>query len=174
MVLDIVKVGYLRTNCYLLKKEGKVLVVDPGDEYLKIQNKIGDNEEIIGVIITHNHPDHVGALEYFEGDIIYDYFNLEEGIHTIGPFTFEILHTPGHKSDSISIYFKEDKMMFTGDFLFRNTIGRTDFPTGSMQDMKESLKKVKVYDKDITVYPGHGMPTNLGYEIENNSYFNEV
>ena len=66
MVLDIVKVGYLRTNCYLLKKEGKVLVVDPGDEYLKIQNKIGDNEEIIGVIITHNHPDHVGALEYFE------------------------------------------------------------------------------------------------------------
>jgi len=45
MVLDIVKVGYLRTNCYLLKKEGKVLVVDPGDEYLKIQNKIVEQIE---------------------------------------------------------------------------------------------------------------------------------
>lgn len=174
MVLDIIKVGYLRTNCYLLKKEEKVLIIDPGDEYTKIQNKIGDEEEVIGVIITHNHPDHVGALEYFEEVPIYDHFNLEEGLHTIDPFTFEVIYTPGHKSDSISIYFKEEKMMFTGDFLFRNTIGRTDFPTGSMKDMKESLKKIKDYDKEIAIYPGHGLPTDLGYELENNPYFDEV
>lgn len=174
MTLDIVRVGYLKTNCYLLKKDNKVLVIDPGDEYEKIQNKIGDEEEVIGVIITHNHPDHVGALEYFKGDLIYDYFNLEEGMHTIGPFTFEVLYTPGHKSDSISLYFKEDKKMFTGDFLFRDTIGRTDFPTGSMKDMMDSLKKIKDYDLDIDIYPGHGISTTLGYEKEHNSYFEEV
>lgn len=171
MTVDIIKVGYLRTNCYVLKLEKQVLIIDPGDEYLKIMNQIGDDEEIIGVIITHNHPDHVGALEYFDAEHIYDFFNLKEGIHTIGPFTFEVLYTPGHKSDSISIYFKEEKMMFTGDFLFKNSIGRTDFPTGSMKDMRDSLKKVKVYDPDIMIYPGHGSSTILGYEIEKNAYF---
>ncbi len=171
MTLDIIKVGYLRTNCYLLKKDNQVLIIDPGDEYLKIMNQIGDNETIVGIIITHNHPDHVGALEYFDADIIYDYFTLEEGVHCIGSFHFEVIYTPGHKSDSISIYFKKEKMMFTGDFLFKNNIGRTDFPTGSMQDMRESLKKIRNYDADIAIYPGHGSSTILGYEIENNAYF---
>lgn len=166
MNIDIVKVGYLRTNCYLLKKENEVLVIDPGDEFEKIRNQIGDEETVVGVLVTHNHPDHVGALDFFDAETIYDYFNLEEGMHSIGHFYFEVIYTPGHKSDSISIYFKEDKIMFTGDFLFKGTIGRTDFPTGSLDEMKSSLRKMKSYAKDITIYPGHGDSSILGEELK--------
>lgn len=166
MNFEIVKTGYLRTNTYILEIDGKVLVIDPADEYQNIDAVIGD-AEVVGVIITHHHPDHVGALEYFDGDLVYDYFNMEEGMNKIGPFEFEIIYTPGHKEDSISIYFKEEKKMITGDFLFRNTIGRTDFPGGNMKDMIASLKKVSIYPSDVEIYPGHGGSSLLGVEMEN-------
>ena len=85
MNINCIKVGYLRTNCYILEKDGKVLVIDPADEYLNIKEVIGDNE-VVGVIITHHHPDHVGALEYFDADKIYDYYNLKEGSNSIGHY----------------------------------------------------------------------------------------
>jgi Zn-dependent hydrolases, including glyoxylases len=169
MNFEIVKTGYLRTNCYIMSKNNKVIVIDPADEYHKIKEVIGD-KEVVGVIITHHHPDHVGALEFFEGDLVYDYFNMEEGMNKIGPFEFEIIYTPGHKEDSISIYFKEDKKMITGDFLFRNAIGRTDFPGGSMTEMINSLKKISNYPADVEVYPGHGGSTTLGIELKNHEH----
>ncbi len=166
MNIETVRVGYLRTNCYVLTKENQVLVIDPGDEYEKIKAAM-ETSSLVGVIVTHYHPDHVGALEYFPKEKVYDFSNLEEGLHHLGPFSFEILSTKGHKSDSISIYFAEEKVMFTGDFLFRGSIGRTDFPTGSMDEMKESLKKVQKYPKDTVIYPGHGPKAILGEELEN-------
>lgn len=167
MNFEIVKTGYLRTNTYILEINGKVLVIDPADEWEKINASIGDGE-VVGVIITHHHPDHVGALEFFDGDLVYDYFNMEEGINKIDSFEFEIIYTPGHKEDSITIYFKEEKKMITGDFLFRGAIGRTDFPGGSMKDMIISLKKVSIYPSDVEIYPGHGGSSTLGIELENN------
>lgn len=167
MNINCIKVGYLRTNCYVVEKEGKVLVIDPADEYLRIKEVIGNNE-VVGVIITHHHPDHVGALEYFDADKIYDFYNLKEGNNNIGPFSFETIYTPGHKHDCITTYFKEDKVMFTGDFLFYGSIGRTDFPGGNNEQMIESLKKIANYSNDIVVYPGHGKPTTLGIEKKNN------
>ena len=62
--------------------------------------------------------------------------------------------------------------MFTGDFLFKETVGRTDLEYGNLNEMKESIKKIKKYDNDIVIYPGHGEKTTLGYEKENNEYFN--
>lgn len=163
MNINCIKVGYLRTNCYILEKDNKVLVFDPADEYLRIKEVIGDNE-VVGVIITHHHPDHVGALEYFDADVIYDFYNLEEGVNEIGPFKFEIIYTPGHKEDSITTYFKDDKFMITGDFLFYQSIGRTDFPGGSNEAMISSLKKIIDYPNDVMIYPGHGKPSVLGNE----------
>lgn len=170
MNINNVKVGYLRTNCYILEKEGKVLVIDPADEYLKIKDVIGDNE-VVGVIITHHHPDHVGALEYFDADKIYDFYNLKEGMNEIGPFSFEIIYTPGHKDDCITTYFVDEKVMFTGDFLFFGSIGRTDFPGGSNEKMYNSLKKISAYPDEITIYPGHGKESKLGVEKNNLSLF---
>lgn len=169
MNINCIKVGYLRTNCYVVEKEGQVLVFDPADEYLKIKEVIGDNE-VIGIIITHRHPDHVGALEHFDNDKIFDYYNLNEGTNEIGLFTFDVIHTPGHKQDCITIYFKDDKVMFTGDFLFYKSIGRTDFPGGNIEQMLESLNKIKEYPNEITIYPGHGKETVLEDEKSNIDY----
>ena len=162
MIIDRVIVGSLETNCYILSIENDCIVVDPGDEFDKIKEKIG-NKNVVGVIVTHNHFDHVGALKYF--DNIYDYHNLKEGINNIGEFTFEVIYTPGHTRDSICIYFKEENVMFVGDFIFKNGIGRTDLG-GSYIEMINSIKKISTYNKDIIIYPGHGENTKLCIEIE--------
>ena len=84
----------------------------------------------------------------------------------IDDFNCEIIYTPGHKEDSISIYFKEQNIMFTGDFIFKSAIGRTDLPGGDYNEMLKSLTKLKKYDKNIKIYPGHGDITYLRNEID--------
>lgn len=165
MKIDRVIVGDLETNCYILSIDNKCLVIDPGDEYNKINEVISD-KKVVGVIITHHHFDHIGSLNYFDKKLILDKKNLDEKDHNIDGFKFEIIYTPGHKEDSITIYFKEYKIMFTGDFIFKGTIGRTDLLGGNYKDMIISLNKIKKYDKDITIYPGHGEKTYLGDEID--------
>ena len=61
--------------------------------------------------------------------------------------------------------------MFCGDFIFKDNIGRVDLPTGNYQEMIESINKIKQYDDDIVLYPGHGEQTKLGYEKKHNYYF---
>ena len=173
MKIEIVKVGSIRCNCYILEKDGKVLIIDPGDEFEKIDKKI-DGREVVGVIITHHHFDHVGALDKVINKYkckVYDRNNLSEGEHRIDNFNFSIIYTPGHKEDSITIYFKEEKIMFCGDFIFKDGVGRCDMEGGSIKDMMSSIDKIKKYDRDILIYPGHGERTSLGYEIDNNIYF---
>ena len=173
MKIEIVKVGYLETNCYILKKDNKALVIDPGDEIDKINTVIG-NTKIVGVLITHNHFDHIGALSNFEKIIIHDFRDLEEKEYNIEGFKFKVIYTPGHSKDSVSYYFEEINTLFCGDFIFYENIGRCDLPTGNFNIMKESINKIKKYPKDITIYPGHGESTTLEHEINNNIYFKEV
>lgn len=176
MKIEIVKVGSLECNCYLLIKNNKVLVIDPGDEFNKIDEKIG-NRRVVGVIITHYHFDHIGALEQFVNKykvLVYDRNNMNEGMVQIDDFSFEVIYTPGHKEDSITIYFRKDKNMFCGDFIFRDSIGRWDLPGGNLNDMISSIKKIKKYDDDIVIYPGHGEKTNLRYEKNNNMYLLDI
>lgn len=173
MKLDIVKVGNLECNCYLLDIDGEVLIIDPGDNGEKIISKIG-NRHVVGVVITHYHFDHIGALANIINKYmvsVYDRSNMLEGKNNIGKFKFDVIYTPGHKEDSITIYFKENNIMFTGDFIFKENIGRCDLPGGNIELMMGSIEKIKKYDKDIVIYPGHGDSTNLGCEIENNIYF---
>ena len=176
MKIEIVKVGELECNCYLLEMDNKILVIDSGDNGDKIIEKIG-NREVVGIIITHYHFDHIGAIEYLVNKYnvsVYDKNNMNEGINKIDNFIFDIIYTPGHKEDCICIYFKKDKIMFVGDFIFRDSIGRCDLDGGSVKDMIESINKIKKYDKDIVIYPGHGDKTTLEYEMNNNMYFLDV
>lgn len=173
MKIENIVVGMLETNCYLLEKTDQVLVIDPGEEFNKIKKAI-NNRKIIGIIITHYHIDHIGALEELKQNYnfpVYDYSNLQEGINTIGNFTFEMIRTPGHKEDLISIYFKENNVMFVGDFIFRGTVGRTDLEGGNIIEMKKSIEKIKKYPSETIIYPGHGPSTTLGEEIKYNLYF---
>lgn len=170
MQIENVVVGPIETNCYILSIDDDVIVIDPGDEYNKIKDVIG-NRSVIGVIVTHHHFDHVGALSYFDKKIVYDFNNLDEGIHEIGKFKFEVIYTPGHKSDLISIYFSDIKVLFVGDFIFYESIGRTDLETGNMREMKESILKTKIFDDDVVIYPGHGPSTTFKHERMYNYYF---
>ena len=177
MDLKVIKVGYLEENCYIITSS-KTIVIDPGDEADRIIKYLKDNNlELDSILITHHHDDHIGALndllKYKKVDV-YDNTNLEEGIQNISGFNIEVIYTKGHTDDSITYYFKDYNMMFVGDFIFEDSIGRMDLPTGSVSDMKKSLNKISKYDKGITLYPGHGNKTNLGYEIENNYYFNRL
>lgn len=165
MKIDKVIVGPLETNCYVLSINNKCIVIDPGDEYNKIK-KVINNREVVGVIITHHHFDHIGALKYFDRELLLDKSNLEEKEYNIDNFNFEIIYTPGHKEDSITIYLKKENTMFTGDFIFKGTIGRMDLPGGSYKDMQESLNKISKYDRNIKIYPGHGEETILKNEID--------
>jgi len=164
--MEIIKVvvGDLNTNCYILLIDNECLVIDPGDEYDKIKEVIG-NKRVLGIIVTHYHFDHIGVLNYFDKSLILDKNNLEEKEYIIGNFTFEVIYTPGHKEDCITIYFRKEKVMFTGDFIFKNTIGRTDLKGGNMIEMMNSLEKIKDYDRNTIVYPGHGDNTLLGDEV---------
>lgn len=167
MKIKTIKVGYLETNCYILIKGNNALIIDPGDEYSKIKKKI-ENLNVQAILLTHHHFDHIGALKFFNNIKIIDY-NTEE--NKIGDFKFEIIKTPGHTSDSITYYFKEEKIMFVGDFVFEGSIGRTDLDTGNYKEMKKSIEKLKTYPTDTKLYPGHGNNTTLEKEIKNNPFF---
>ena len=172
--MDIIKIvtGYLDENCYVLKKNDTCLIVDPGDDYNKIKEKIGDCK-VLGVLITHSHFDHIGALRSFltkKSIKIFKKSNLLEKEYSIGDFKFKVICTPGHSKDSVTFYFEEENAMFIGDFIFKDSIGRCDLPGGSESEMKNSIEKILTYDDSIILFPGHFDDTTLGYEKENNKY----
>ncbi|MBQ9019080.1 MAG: MBL fold metallo-hydrolase [Bacilli bacterium] len=173
MKIKTVVTGYLDENCYIISQDGNCLVVDPGDEYNKIKDEVGE-DKVLGVLITHSHFDHIGALRNFltkRSIKIFKKSNVEENKeYKIGPFIFKCLYTPGHSKDSISFYFENEKKMFVGDFIFKESMGRTDFPGGSDTEMKESIKKILEYPDDIELYPGHYETTTLGNEKNNNPF----
>ncbi len=160
MNIKTIVVGALGENCYVIENDDKCIIIDPGDEAEKIINNI--DKEVVGILITHYHFDHVGALE-----ILKNKYNIIENDYNIPNFNFEVINTPGHTSDSKTYYFKDDNVMFVGDFLFKNGIGRMDLPTGSVSDMKKSLDLIFKYPLDTIVYPGHGSKTTLKDEYNN-------
>lgn len=175
MNIEILTVGPLGTNCYLLEKDGKCLIIDPGAEENKIIKRIEKKEwKVLGILITHNHFDHTTyakSLSEFYRCNIYDFHNLFEGNQKIGPFSFKVIYTPGHEPSSITFYFDDYGAMFAGDFIFYESIGRVDLPGGSYEQMINSIEKIKEYDDDIIIYPGHGKETTLEHEKKYNKYF---
>ena len=157
MEIKTVPVGELETNCYILVKDSECIIIDPGDDFEVIKKAVGKNK-VIGCLVTHFHFDHIGALEE-----VTSYYDVEINKEKYGHFNYETIETPGHTFDSKTFYFKEINTMFTGDFIFKSSIGRTDLG-GNDKDMIESLNNFKKYDDDIIIYPGHGQSTTLGTE----------
>lgn len=93
----------------------------------------------------------------------------------LGSDEIQIIHTPGHTPGSITIYIPSSKVLFTGDTLFRESVGRTDLPGGSWDKLVNSLRMlVTRFEHDVVVYPGHGPSSTIGYEVDNNLYVKRV
>ena len=164
MKIKQVVVGSLQENCYIVENNNKAILIDPGDEPAKIENELKDLK-LVGILLTHSHFDHTGALSYFE-----EKYHLKHN-KVIKDFSYEVIKTPGHTPDSLTFYFPNEKVMFTGDFLFQGTVGRMDLPGGSIKDMQNSLELISKYPSDITIYPGHGPKSNLGIEQQYFSFY---
>ncbi len=95
----------------------------------------------------------------------------ENDVITFGNHSFSILHTPGHTPGSILFYCKEEHCVFSGDTLFQMSIGRTDFPGGSYQEMMDSLRNVIIpLPEETVVWSGHGPKTTIGTEKKYNPF----
>lgn len=101
------------------------------------------------------------ADEYFRDGQEFDM----AGVH------FQVIHTPGHTKGGCCFYAKEDNCLFCGDTIFNESVGRTDFYSGSMSELIHSIKdKILILPDETKLYPGHGEKTTVGYEKENNPF----
>lgn len=100
-----------------------------------------------------------------------DRYERDGSVLELAGFTIKLIATPGHTHGSCCYYFEKEKVLFSGDTLFEGSVGRTDFPTGSMGSLVRSVKeKLLVLPEDVTVYPGHGESTTIGEEKRYNPY----
>lgn len=167
------------------KKTKECMIIDPTVETLVYVNYIKENNlDLKYIVLTHNHHDHIGGVktikENFKAAIICIHKNDYKGLLDsklnysndikikadrilktnedliLGELKFKILNTKGHTKGSISLYEEEKKVIFTGDALFIDDIGRWDLISGSKEDSINTMKNIfDKLDDDIKVYPGH-------------------
>jgi len=184
MIIKTVVVGSLATNCYIVARKagGNAFVIDPGEDALDIMDALDEDDLKVGkILVTHGHFDHTqGAwdLKKARGGEIYAHpgdelpgvdRDLEEGMELdVDGVLLKVLHTPGHSPGSISFVGKKE--IFSGDLIFQGSVGRTDFPGGSVDRLMESLDLLRGFSDYMNVYPGHGPKTTIGEEKASNPY----
>jgi len=193
-------VGPMGVNCYLVADYSTkdACVIDPGGAPDVIKDLLKKNGYNLKYIInTHGHGDHIAAngsfdapiyIHKLDGEFLTDpdrnlsrifLFSITspeaskflEDAQTLklGNLEMKIFHTPGHTPGSVSV--KLDGVVFTGDALFRGSIGRTDFVYGDEKALMRSIReKLLTLDDSTIVYPGHGEPSTIGEERKNNPF----
>lgn len=183
-------------------EHNECIIVDPGDVGKKVKNYIVDNNlSVKAILLTHGHFDHIGAVDYLYNEYLCDVYIHEEGIEMLQdpnlnlstfkqPFTIQCpvlevplnmeiagfkikwLFLPGHCIGSSMILLEDEDVVFSGDVLFKGSIGRYDFITSSKSDTLKSIEEMKLYDKNYVIYPGHGDHTMMFDEQKLNPFFN--
>ena len=193
-----VPAGPLRANSYLLTQDGKdaVIIDCGGAEPLQEAQRRGLTPRF--VLLTHGHFDHIGGCAALQAagaqvgcaeaelQLLASSANLASDMGLrIPPFRpdftfrggdeldlcgmrFSVIATPGHTPGGVT--FRVGDALFTGDTLFRESVGRTDFPGGSGAQLRESIRRLLAIEGDLAVYPGHDEPTTLGHERKYNPF----
>lgn len=195
-----------KTNCYFVFKNNKGIIIDPGGDCHKLKRKLDELKEIKFeyVLNTHGHEDHTFCDNFLkksynmkilihEKDLFFisnsainknfwpDFEEVEPDILlkdgdelNLGELKVKVIHTPGHTPGS-SIFIIEN-LIFSGDTIFKGTIGRYDFEYSSSTLMKNSILKIlnNLCDMDYIIYPGHGNSTTLEEERETLIYFLDI
>lgn len=111
------------------------------------------------------------AMVGYEVGIEADVWLRDGQMLEIAGMQFQVIHTPGHTTGGCCYYAESDKLLFSGDTIFMESIGRTDLPTGNSRELIDSVRnKVLTLPNDVTIYPGHGPKTTVAYEVANNPY----
>jgi glyoxylase-like metal-dependent hydrolase (beta-lactamase superfamily II) len=186
-------------------KTKEVVIIDIGGEPETIINAIEEiNAKPIGLLLTHGHYDHtlkVGkVLRNFDIPLMFNKSEYDSGIYNnkeanrwlsegdiinIGELSLNVLETPGHSPGALSFYSKDpeeyegqsiDGVIFTGDLIFRRSIGRSDLRGGDPQLLFSSIKNKIMYNHEITdnflIFPGHMGITSVGEERKSNMFRN--
>ena len=191
--MDIIKraLGLYKANCYVLVKDGKSLIIDPGFHGNQIIEMVGDSMPI-AVLLTHGHCDHVSALDEicehykipaylhsFDHELLQlirrrpsvykkkmytNCKNLEAGKLEVGPFEIIVHHTPGHSAGSVCL--EIEGHLFSGDTVFKQNVGNTDNYKSNSEDLITSLKHILRLSKNLIIEPGHKESTILKDEEE--------
>lgn len=107
--------------------------------------------------------DHIPLFVTIQGVEATDF--LQEGqLHKVGHLSFIVMHTPGHSPGAVCFYFEKEKVLISGDTLFKGTIGSLSLPTAEEERMWASLKKLAKLPPETKVYPGHGETTTMREE----------
>jgi glyoxylase-like metal-dependent hydrolase (beta-lactamase superfamily II) len=189
--------GLLDENTYLVELQERVFVIDPGEGAEVFIDKLVGHREVT-VLLTHAHIDHFCALQRLDYDCVYLHALEKEsllspekhlgyylGLETLSaeseklcspeklPEPWKYIHTPGHTQGSVC-YELEDGILFTGDTIFSDSVGRTDLPGGSTREMQRTLTSLKKYfaeNPDIRILPGHGPETIASKILVSNPFF---
>ncbi|MDO5041205.1 MAG: MBL fold metallo-hydrolase [Peptoniphilus sp.] len=191
--------GDYQTNCYIVFDESnRAVIIDPGYQPEDIIKIIEDKGLIVDkIIITHAHPDHFGAVKE-----LCDHFGVKSYISEIdnpmlmrrsaqmgqeisadvlvkngdsiflGEKELKVIVTPGHTTGGICLLL--DDVLFSGDTLFKGSIGRTDFEGGDYGQIMKSLNYLMTLPENTLVLPGHGPETTIKIERESNPFINNV
>lgn len=177
----------------------EAVLIDPAGDAPFLLEKIREAEaKVEAILLTHGHGDHIGAVKELKEELDVPVLahkdekellakpalNLSKSMFH-GPYTvtpdqlfeeeklpylggIDVIHTPGHTEGCVC--FAVGDALITGDTLFQRSIGRTDLPTSDPDKMEKSLEKIKQLEGDRTVYPGHGVQTQLSDELRFNPF----
>lgn len=194
--------GEIPVNCYFIVHNNKCYIVDPGYEKERIVKYVKDNKlEVLGILLTHGHIDHIGAINAFEVpiylhekeyEIIED--NHKNGFEFYGrqkPYSlgdinivkmgnsFE-LPLDNKKIEVIytpghtigGVCYKIDQDLYTGDTLFQGTVGKWTFPTGDLEILKNTVVNlIDSQNDDVRIHPAHGESSTIGEEKMYNQFY---
>jgi len=196
MKLIKVVTKYFDENCYLIGDDN-CYVIDPGSCDKIIIQKIKENfKGVKAILLTHGHFDHVGAVDslvnefncpvyldnndkcFIDSTSINEYSikpSISLKVNTLDASKIDdediiVINTPGHSKGSVCYLFKKENILFTGDTLFKDSIGRTDLYSGNKVEMIESLKLLKSMKENYRICPGHDEETTLDDEKKFNNY----
>ncbi len=193
--MEILKrpMGDYQTNCYIVKIDGKEIIIDPGmgaTEWV-----LANVTNPIAILNTHGHFDHVWSNQKLKEKLRIPLYTPKGDVMLLsgsswmpglppstpdvevdGDQSFDIRginvtfhHFPGHCPGCSMIEIGD--VIFSGDFLFEGSIGRWDFPYSDAQQMRDSLKKFALWTIDKPLYPGHGGATSVKSEQRNVDYW---
>lgn len=202
MIVKTVVTGALNENCYIAMHQGECAVIDPGadgDRIFEEMNRYGVIPK--GVLLTHGHFDHIGAVSRFQqenvpvyvseqdAEMLYTEKHMGEAMGLVLPkvhpdllvhdgdkiviagIEFQAMATPGHTVGGMCYITKD--CIFTGDTLFCGSVGRSDFPGGNFGELMRSVKKLAAINGNYVLYPGHEESSDLDHERKYNPYLSE-